>query len=109
MVAKVNKEIGGWDYKGYHIERRKEIKSLVILVSGDEVVAKTLGEAKRIIDEMTEQKKLEEIEFVSKRGVFYLLSISDGKVKAFTYDERGRKTYWSVTKEILRFVEPMMA
>jgi len=49
-----------------------------------------------------------EIEFVSKKGIKYLLTIKNGKVRAFTY-ENGKKIYWSVTKEIQKFMEPYMA
>lgn len=126
MVAKVNKEIGGWDYRGFHIDRNKELKVLTIFVAGEELVAKTLGEAKTLIDNMAEEEKPitneeviektvdiiskafgnpeeEVISFISKRGTEYLLQVVDDKIKAFTY-EAGKKHYWTVTSEIRAFV-----
>ena len=135
LTAKVNKEIGGWDYRGYHIARNKELKRLDIELTDGSIVgfAEALGEAKNQIDKALEdlerrekeeqEKKVEapktaeikrdlenssEIEFVSKKGIKYLLTIKNGKVRAFTY-ENGKKTYWSVTKEIQKFMEPYMA
>lgn len=108
-VAKVNKEIGGWDYKGYHIDRNKAMKCLEILVEGDEVIAKTLGEAKKIVDEIIRDSKKADvsvIEFTSKRGTQYLVAVKGDKIVAFTY-ENGKKTYWAVTKEIRTFVSAM--
>ena len=132
ITAKVNKEIGGWDYRGYHIARNKELKRLDIELNGSVIdFSEALGEAKAKIDEMLEramkafeEKKEEhkvepaevkrdlenasEIEFTSKKGIKYLLTIRNGKVRAFTY-ENGKKVYWSVTKEIQKFMEPYMA
>ena len=110
ITAKVNKEIGGYDYRGYHIDRDKKIKSLIVTINGDEIAVKTLGEAKKVIDEVIiemedlETRKIEEIHFVSKRGVEYLISLKDGKIRAYTYEE-GKKTYWQVTEEIKKFVD----
>ena len=106
-TAKVNKEIGGWDYKGYHIDRNKALKCLVIVINGDEVVAKTLGEAKVIIDEVIENEakagSTDAISFTSKRGTQYLVQVVNGIIKAFTYED-GKKTYWTVTNEIRNFI-----
>lgn len=115
-TAKVNKEIGGWDYKGFHIDRDKAMKCLTILVDGDEVTAKTLGEAKEIIDDVIEKREQKPVEqpaeqgvvtWVSKRGTEYLLQVVNGVVRAFTY-EAGKKHYWTVTKEIREFASGMM-
>ena len=116
MVAKVNKEIGGWDYRGFQIIRNKECKTIEVLQSGTCLgSAKTLGEAKKIADDAIEleskkqQAKDEAIKFVSKKGTPYLLKITDGKIKAFTYEGGsiepvGKKMYWSVTKEMVSSV-----
>lgn len=105
ITAKVNKEIGGWDYRGYHIDRDKEAKVLTVFYNGDELVAKTLGEAKAIIDDIIDYNTntTKEMDFVSKRGTAYKVQKVNGAIKAFTYNENGSKTYWSVTKEIERF------
>ena len=130
-TAKVNKEIGGWDYKGFHIDRikkTKEHKGCIIAKSEELKVsfeAADLKTAKIGIDSVLEQKakeaedeeakrkaaliatytkrKDDEIEFISKRGIHYLLTVKDGVIRAFTY-ENDKKAFWNVTKEMRVFV-----
>ena len=56
--------------------------------------------------EDTRINEFDSLPFTSKRGTDYLISLSAGKIRAFTY-ENGKKTYWKVTEEIKKYVAAM--